>query len=35
LRVCSRSGKAMLSNMFIYPKSAPSWNRTPNFRRTA
>ena len=34
LRVCSRSGKAMLSNIVMEPKSAPSWNSTPNFRRT-
>ena len=32
--VCSRSGKAMLSNMFIEPKRAPSWKSTPNWRRT-
>src|SRR6202012_4103982 len=28
--VCSRSGKAVLSKMFIEPNSAPSWNITPN-----
>ncbi len=28
--VCSRSGKAVLSKMFIEPNSAPSWNMTPN-----
>ena len=27
--VCSRSGNAMLSNRFIEPNSAPSWNSTP------
>ena len=32
--VCSRSGNAMLSNMFIEPNRAPSWNSTPNLRRT-
>ncbi len=34
LRVCSRSGNATLSKTFIEPNSAPSWNRTPNLRRT-
>ena len=33
LSVCWRSGKATLSSRFIEPKSAPSWNRTPNFLR--
>ena len=33
LRVCSRSGKAMLSKRFIDPNSAPSWNSTPNSLR--
>ncbi|PQM46489.1 hypothetical protein C1Y40_03334 [Mycobacterium talmoniae] len=28
--VCSRSGNAVLSNRFIDPNSAPSWNNTPN-----
>ena len=31
--VCSRSGNAMLSKMFIDPNSAPSWNSTPNSLR--
>lgn len=35
LRVCSRSGKAMLSYRFIEPNSAPSWNNTPNSFRTS
>ena len=35
LRVCSRSGKAMLSYRFIDPNSAPSWNSTPNSLRTS
>ena len=33
LSVCWRSGKAVLSNTFIEPNSAPSWNSTPNFFR--
>ncbi|MBD2897836.1 hypothetical protein amrb99_68030 [Actinomadura sp. RB99] len=33
--VCSRSGKAMLSNRFIDPNSAPSWNSTPNSLRVS
>jgi hypothetical protein len=33
--VCSRSGKAMLSNRFWEPNSAPSWNRTPKSLRTS
>ena len=33
--VCSRSGKAMLSNRFIEPNSAPSWNSTPNSLRVS
>ena len=33
LSVCWRSGNATLSNRFIEPNSAPSWNRTPNFLR--
>ena len=33
LSVCWRSGKQTLSNRFIEPNSAPSWNRTPNFLR--
>ena len=33
LSVCWRSGKAVLSNTFIEPNSAPSWNSTPNFLR--
>src|SRR3954453_17430968 len=28
--VCSRNGNAMLSNKFIDPNNAPSWNNTPN-----
>ena len=35
LRVCSRSGKAMLSYRFSDPNSAPSWNITPNSLRTS
>lgn len=35
LRVCSRSGKAMLSYRLIDPNSAPSWNSTPNSFRTS
>ena len=35
LRVCSRSGKAMLSKRFIEPNSAPSWNSTPNSLRVS
>ena len=31
--VCWRSGKATLSNRFIEPNSAPSWNSRPNFLR--
>src|SRR5699024_1935885 len=33
LRVCSRRGNATLSYRSIEPKSAPSWNRTPNSLR--
>src|SRR4051795_8776412 len=33
LSVCWRSGKAVLSNTFIEPNRAPSWNSTPNFLR--
>jgi hypothetical protein len=33
--VCSRSGKAMLSNRFIEPNRAPSWNSTPKSFRTS
>jgi hypothetical protein len=33
LRVCSRSGKAMLSCRFIDPNSAPSWKSTPKSLR--
>ena len=33
LSVCWRSGKAVLSKMFIEPNSAPSWNSRPNFLR--
>ena len=33
LSVCWRSGKAVLSNTFIEPNRAPSWNRRPNFLR--
>ncbi len=33
LRVCSRSGKATLSNSVIEPNIAPSWNSTPNSLR--
>ena len=33
--VCSRSGKATLSNRFIEPNSAPSWNSTPNSLRVS
>src|SRR5690606_23842989 len=33
--VCSRSGKATLSNRFIDPNNAPSWNNTPNSLRTS
>src|SRR5215210_2675141 len=33
LSVCWRSGKAVLSNTFIEPNSAPSWNSTLNFLR--
>lgn len=35
LRVCSRSGKAMLSNSDIEPKSAPSWNMRPKSLRVS
>jgi hypothetical protein len=28
--MCSRNGNAMLSNRFIDPNRAPSWNSTPN-----
>ncbi len=31
--VCWRSGNATLSNTFIEPNSAPSWNSRPNFLR--
>ena len=31
--VCSRRGKATLSNRFWEPNSAPSWNSTPNILR--
>src|SRR3954468_24798104 len=33
LSVCWRRGNAVLSERFIEPQSAPSWNRTPNFLR--
>src|SRR5215211_2193431 len=33
LSVCWRSGNAVLSYTFMEPKSAPSWNSTPNFLR--
>ena len=34
-RVCSRNGNAMLSNRFIDPNNAPSWNNTPNNFRSS
>ena len=35
LRVCSRSGKAMLSKSDIDPNSAPSWNIRPKSLRVS
>lgn len=35
LRVCSRSGKAMLSKRLIEPKSAPSWKSSPKSLRAS
>ena len=35
LRVCSRSGKAMLSKRDIEPNSAPSWNIRPKSFRVS
>ncbi|CAM5712837.1 hypothetical protein SGLAM104S_00219 [Streptomyces glaucescens] len=35
LRVCSRSGNAMLSNSDMDPKRAPSWNMSPNSFRVS
>lgn len=34
-RVCSRSGKAMLSNNDMEPNRAPSWNMSPNILRVS
>ncbi len=35
LRVCSRSGKAMLSKRVMEPKRAPSWNMRPKSLRVS